>query len=254
MYDNHIVSSSSLVILYLYINLYKLSVCCTPKFTKYVHPSSFLSMYISYFYYRMSSRNVYSKAARESARVLNNLNQTPCCSYSSSLSHTCTDRPRGVDSASSDFSSDSACMSLGFNPENVGGQTINKNFLDDSDIDYEESEIPENKNYAYTFSDPAEERRIPSNNATGSLADDILMFFLIFHPNREAMEFLLNVFRKHGIEAPSSVYKLRKTAKNTSPQMPSLQKVVQTGKVAFTSIKENLKLRSCPEQTNTVAR
>ena len=160
-------------------------------------------MYNSFLNYRMSSRNVYFKAAKESARVLNNLDQNPCCSYASPLSHTHTEnllRSR-IDTASSDFSSDSSSIilgtSLGFKVDN-DELSSDKDCFSDSDIEIAENDESQNQEYDNVVFDSSHESEQASKLAS-SLAGDLLMFSLIFHPGREAIEFLLKILTKHGV-------------------------------------------------------
>ncbi len=77
----------------------------------------------------------------------------------------------------------------------------------------------------------------PDGFCTSSLIDDLLLFMFMFSISKRAMHFLLLILRKHGINAPKSVYLLKKKCKVLQFDTISLSK----GDFAYCGILENIK-------------
>jgi hypothetical protein len=69
-----------------------------------------------------------------------------------------------------------------------------------------------------------------------TLAEELLLFFVMFNISENAMKYLLKLLVKHKVNVPSSLYKLNKSKTNFTWQSLS----VHNGQVGYLSIKENI--------------
>jgi len=97
-------------------------------------------------------------------------------------------------------------------------------FDDSSDFDYNSD--AENESF-----------EIAQPKHTRTLAEDLLVFMVIFNLPIRAQEYLLRMLFKHGVDVPQSVYHLKKDI--VKPDI--LKTTVTRGHLAYLSIKENLK-------------
>ena len=71
-----------------------------------------------------------------------------------------------------------------------------------------------------------------------SLAEELLKFMILFNCSRSMMSYLLTILLKHGVDVPSSVYKLKKHHKKQSPILTVTR--TDKGNFAYLSILDNI--------------
>ena len=199
----------------------------------------------------MSKRNVYKKSAKESSQVLNELAevdlvQTCKINKLSSETNWCHAKEYGLgkhdlpvvdenDEADQFLSdSDDKCVNelVSEDLNDVDWDEISTFFR--IEVDNEMQKMIDLRELKEPQSNPNLETSIDEEN---SLSDDLRLYYTMFHPSREAMNFLLKSLRKHGVDAPSSLYMLRKQ----SEKFNCNTEIVDKGKIAWISIVENLK-------------
>jgi hypothetical protein len=74
------------------------------------------------------------------------------------------------------------------------------------------------------------------NESSLSFTQELLIFFTLFNLSRTAMEYLLALLRRHGIDAPKSVYLLTKLKGKKFTHVNDMAE----GKFAYLSIKDNI--------------
>ena len=99
---------------------------------------------------------------------------------------------------------------------------------------YDDSDVPLSCGDSFYNHDCLDE---PSSSSKEmSFSDELLLFFQIFNVSEKGMQYLLDVCARHGIDAPRSVYTLKKKQPKLSHEM----QYFPNGQFSFIGIKESL--------------
>ena len=82
----------------------------------------------------------------------------------------------------------------------------------------------------------ADETNFCADFSNMTLADELLLFFIMFNIPKRAMQHLLDILRRHNIDGPRSMYHLRKNARSHEYSVVNMS----NGNFSYLSIKSNI--------------